>query len=49
MNDIPVYLKTSTDMPRPTDPEFYWITPRRNLFGAQPPVLYERCPGTESA
>jgi PRTRC genetic system protein A len=26
MLPIPVYLKTDADAPRPTDPEFYWIT-----------------------
>jgi len=26
MLPIPVYLKTEADAPRPTDPEFYWIT-----------------------
>ena len=26
MNEMPVYLKTSADMPRPSDPEFYWLT-----------------------
>jgi hypothetical protein len=26
MSPIPLYLKTTPDMPRPTDPEFYWVT-----------------------
>src|SRR5690242_14389457 len=26
MPPIPLYLKTSADMPRPTDPEFYLLT-----------------------
>jgi hypothetical protein len=26
MSPIPLYLKTSDDMPRPTDTEFYWLT-----------------------
>jgi hypothetical protein len=26
MAPIPVYLKTDADMPRPADPEFYWMT-----------------------
>ncbi len=28
---IPIYLKTSADMPRPDDPEFYWLT-RNGLY-----------------
>ena len=31
MPQIPIYLKTSADMPRPQDPEFYWFT-RSGLF-----------------
>jgi proteasome lid subunit RPN8/RPN11 len=26
MDDIPIYLKTDPQAPRPTDPEFYWVT-----------------------
>ena len=26
MNEMPVYLKTAEDMPRPSDAEFYWLT-----------------------
>src|SRR5262249_13876889 len=26
MNPIPLYLKTDDRMPRPADPEFYWLT-----------------------
>lgn len=26
MNQVPIYLKQSADMPRPTDPEFYLVT-----------------------
>src|SRR5262245_6646092 len=28
---IPLYLKTDADMPRPADPEFYWVT-RDGMF-----------------
>jgi hypothetical protein len=31
MNPIPIYLKTEADMPRPTEPEFYWMT-RAGVF-----------------
>ena len=33
MNQIPVYLKTSQDTPRPADPEFYWITQDGTFLG----------------
>ena len=26
MAPIPLYLKTDEQMPRPCDPEFYWVT-----------------------
>jgi hypothetical protein len=31
MSPIPLYLKTDADMPRPADPEFYWMT-RNGVF-----------------
>lgn len=33
MNQIPIYMKTSEDMPRPEDPEFYLMTGNGLFFG----------------
>jgi hypothetical protein len=40
MKEIPLYLKTAPDMPRPADPEFYWLT-RDGLFLCRNHAFFE--------
>ncbi|MGE0607270.1 MAG: hypothetical protein AB7O62_09270 [Pirellulales bacterium] len=39
MSHIPIYLKTSSDMPRPTEAEFYWVTANGTFLGRNHPFF----------
>jgi len=46
MPPIPVYLKTDEQMPRPADPEFYWLTQNGAFFCRNHPFFASDVPAT---
>lgn len=44
MSEIPIYLKTDADMPRPSDPEYYVIAANGTFFGRNHPFFSSDAP-----